>query len=137
MPTTRHATAVAPERSGDGQAGSISVELALVASLLALMAFGLVQLAFFGYAREAAGYAAHDALTEATAYDGSPAVGQDFGAQMLAQLTSALKHPRITVRENGNQAVVTVTGQSAALFGIAQTVTVTDTGEIQRFGTGT
>ena len=126
----------APGRSLDDQSGSVSIELSLLVGLLAVLALGLVQLAFFGYAREAAGYAAHDALEEATAYGGSPAAARDLGTQMLEQLTDALHHPQITVRKQGREAVVTVTGQTTPLLGIAQTVTVTDAGPIQEFGAG-
>lgn len=118
----------------DAETGSASVELALLGALLATLALGIVQLAFLGYAREAAGYAAHDALTEATAYGGNPREAQALGTDMLGQLTTALHQPRITVRDNGATATVTVTGRSTPLLGIAQTITVTDTGALQGFG---
>ena len=101
-----------------------------------LLALGLVQLALFGYAREAAGYAAHDALAQATAYGGSLAEARDLGTEMLGELTDALHHPQITVRRQGQDAVVTVTGQSTSLLGIAETVIVTDAGPVQSFGAG-
>jgi hypothetical protein len=123
-----------PDPNSEAETGSASVELALIGGLLALLALGVVQLAFIGYAREAAGYAAHDALTEATAYGGDPREAQALGAGMLGQLTTALHHPQITVREDKTTASVTVTGQSTPLLGIAQTITVTDTGRIQTFG---
>lgn len=62
----------------DDESGSVSVELTLLAGLLAVLALGLVQLAFLGYAREAAGYAAHDTLDEATAYGGNLAAARDL-----------------------------------------------------------
>lgn len=121
-------------RTSDSETGSVSIELAILGALLATLALGIVQLAFLGYAREAAGYAAHDALTEATAYGGNPREAQALGTDMLSQLTTALHQPRITVRDNGTTATVTVTGQSTPLLGIAQTITVTDTGPVQSFG---
>ncbi|WP_034266592.1 TadE/TadG family type IV pilus assembly protein [Actinospica robiniae] len=130
METYNDATAAS---LGD-ESGSVSVELTLLAGLLAVLALGLVQLAFLGYAREAAGYAAHDSLDAATAYGGSLAVAHDLGEQMLGQLTGTLHHPQVTVRRQGHEAVVTVTGQSTPLLGIAETITVTDTGPIQEFG---
>ena len=54
---------------------------------------------------------------------------------MLGQLTDALHHPHVTVHQHGCEAVVTVTGQTTPLLGITQTVTVTDAGTIQDFGT--
>lgn len=124
-----------PPRAAHTETGSASIELAIIGALLATLALGIVQLAFLGYAREAAGYAAHDALTEATAYGGNPREAQALGTAMLSQLTTALHQPRITVHEDGATATVTVTGQSAPLLGIAQTITVTDTGPLQSFGT--
>ena len=124
----------APGPSREDESGFVSIELTLLAGLLALLALGLVQLAFLGYAREAAGYAAHESLDAATAYGGSLAAAHDAGTQMLGQLTDALHHPQVTVRQHGGEAVVTVTGQTTPLLGIAETITVTDTGPIQEFG---
>ena len=126
----------APEPSPDDESGSVSVEISLLAGLLAVLALGLVQLAFLGYAREAADYAAHDTLDTATSYGGSLTAARALGTQMLGQLTDALHHPQVTVRQHGHEAVVTVTGQTTPLLGIAQTVTVTDAGPIQYFGAG-
>ena len=80
--------------------------------------------------------AAHDALAQATAYGGSLAEARDLGTEMLGELTDALHHPQITVRRQGQDAVVTVTGQSTSLLGIAETVIVTDAGPVQSFGAG-
>jgi Flp pilus assembly protein TadG len=118
----------------EDESGSASVELALLAGLFAILALGLVQLAFLLYAREAAGYAAHDTLDEVTAYGGNLTAGREFGTEMLAQLTDALNNPVVTVSRHGRDALVTVTGHTTPLLGVSETVTVTDAGPVQEFG---
>jgi Flp pilus assembly protein TadG len=120
-----------------GERGSTSIEFALIGGLLASLALLVIQLALLAYARQAAGYAAHDALAQAQAYGGNATTARDLGTQMLAQLTGALHDARITVHRDTRDASVTVTGATTPLLGYSQTITVTAHGPVEHFGAGT
>lgn len=130
MPSHRHCDSL-------DERGSTSIEFALIGALLATLGLGVIQLALLAYARQAADYAAHDALAQAESYGGSATAARDLGSEMLAQLTGALHHPQITVHRGTRSASVTVTGQTTPLLGYTQTITVTDSGPLEHFGTGT
>ncbi|WP_034267116.1 TadE/TadG family type IV pilus assembly protein [Actinospica robiniae] len=122
-------------QAGD-ERGSVTLEFTLVAATLVALTLGAIQLALAGYAREAASFAADDALTEAQAYNGNPTSARALAVEMLGQFTQALTDPAVTVRRSANQASVTVTGSAVSLLGYTQTITVTDSGPVERFGAG-
>lgn len=122
-------------QAGD-ERGSVTLEFTLIAAILVALTLGAIQFALAGYAREAASFAADDALTEAQAYNGSPASAHALAVEMLGQFTHALAHPSVTVRRSANKASVTVTGSAVSLLGYTQTITVTDSGPVERFGAG-
>lgn len=121
-------------RRAAGERGSVSIEFCLAGTVLILLCLVVIQLALIGYARQAAGYAAHDALSQAQSYGGDTADADTLGRQVLAQLTGALRNPSVHVSVHGQTATVTVTGQSAAVLGYSRTVTVTDTGPVEKWG---
>lgn len=102
--------------------------------MIIALCLAVIQLALIGYAREAAGFAAHDALAEAQSYGGDTGDADTLGRQVLARLTGALGDPKLQVEMHGRTATVTVTGQSRPVLGYTRTITVTDSGPVEQWG---
>ena len=118
----------------DDQRGSVSAEFCLCGAVVILLSLVVIQLAMIGYARQAAGYAAHDALTEAQSYGGDIADASVLGRQVLTRLTGALRDAQVHVNAHADSVSVTVTGRSEPVLGYSRTIAVTDTGRIERWG---
>ena len=114
--------------------GSASIEFCIASTVIIALCLAVIQFALIGYAREAAGYAAHDALAEAQSYGGDAGDAATLGRQVLGRLTGALSDPKLQVEVHGGTATVTVSGQSRPVLGYARTITVTDTGPVEQWG---
>lgn len=89
--------------------GALSIEFLLVMSALMLVFLLMLQYAMQAHAHRVAQAAAEEALTAASAYDGSAAAGETAGNHYLSDLGS-LSSTHVTVTRTGDTAAVTVTG---------------------------
>ena len=89
--------------------GALSIEFLLVMSALMLVFLLMLQYAMQAHAHRVAQAAAEEALTAASAYDGSAVAGETAGNHYLSDLGS-LSGTHVTVTRTGDTAVVTVTG---------------------------
>ena len=101
--------------------------------LLGLLIMGMVQYAADIHGQQAAQAAASLALATAREQNGTAAAGQAAASAELAQLTTALHNPAISVQRSATEVTVTITGTVTTLLGITQHVTVTAAGPVDRF----
>jgi Flp pilus assembly protein TadG len=101
--------------------------------LLALLVLGVVQYAADIHGQQAAQAAASIALATARAQNGSAEAGQAAAAAELAQLTTALQNPDISVERTATEVTVTITGAVTTLLGLTEHVTVTTSGPVEKF----
>ena len=113
---------------GDGAA-----ETVIVMALLALIVLGLIQYAADEHGQQAAQSAASLALATARAQNGTAGAGQAAAENELAQLTTAIQDPSVTVQRGADEVTVTITGEVTTLLGITQHLTVTAAGPVDTF----
>ena len=113
---------------GDGAA-----ETVIVMALLALIVLGLIQYAADEHGQQAAQAAASLALATARAQNGTAGAGQAAAENELAQLTTAIQDPSVTVQRGADEVTVTITGEVTTLLGITQHLTVTAAGPVDKF----
>lgn len=113
---------------GDGAA-----ETVIVMALLALIVLGLIQYAADEHGQQAAQSAASLALATARAQNGTAGAGQAAAENELAQLTTAIQDPSVTVQRGADEVTVTITGEVTTLLGITQHVSVSAAGPVDRF----
>jgi Flp pilus assembly protein TadG len=89
--------------------GALSIEFLLVISALMLVFLLMLQYAVKAHAHRVAEAAAEEALTAASAYDGSTASAKSAGNHYLADLGN-LSDTKVTVTRADTTAAVTVSG---------------------------
>lgn len=89
--------------------GALSIEFLLVISALMLVFLLMLQYAAKAHAHRVAEAAAEEALTAASAYDGTATAGEQAGNHTLNDLGS-LSNATVSVTRSGTTASVTVTG---------------------------
>ena len=89
--------------------GALSIEFLLVISALMLVFLLMLQYAAKAHAHRVAEAAAEEALTAASAYDGTATAGEQAGNHTLNDLGS-LSNTTVSVTRSGTTASVTVTG---------------------------
>lgn len=113
--------------------GALSVEFLLVISALMLVFLLMLQYAVKAHAHRVAEAAAEEALSAASAYDGTAASGEHAGNQTLTDLGS-LSNTTVSVTRSGTTASVTVTGDVQQLLPFVPVhVTVHFEGQIEHF----
>ena len=90
--------------------GALSIEFLLVISALMVVFLLMLQFAVKAHAYRVAQAAAEEALSTASAYDGSTTSGENAGRHYLADLGN-LSDAHVTVTRTGTTAVVTVSGE--------------------------
>lgn len=95
--------------------GALAIEFLLVIGALMLVFLLMLQYAAKAHAHRVAEAAAEEALTAASAYDGSVASGESAGNHYLADLGN-LSDTNVTVTRTGTTAAVTVVGDVEQVF---------------------
>jgi Flp pilus assembly protein TadG len=113
--------------------GSGTAETVIVLGLLALIILGMVQYAADVHGQQAAQAAASLALATAREQNGTAAAGRAAAAAELAQLSTAIHNPVIDVERGATEVTVTITGSVSSLFGVAEHITATAAGPVDRF----
>lgn len=121
----------APER------GESSAETVIVMALLAALVLGVIQYAVDEHGEQAAQSTAALALSVARAQNGTAGAGQSAAHSELAQLTTALQDPVVTVERTAIEVTVTVSGTVTTVFGLTEHVTATAAGPVDRFESNT
>lgn len=134
----RSACAVSPTTVAVGEEkdeGMVSLELAVLMSVVLLIIFSLIQGAFWYHARSVALGAAEEAV-RAERYDGSAGGGTQVATDFINRLggDDVLRAPAVNVARSPLQVTVTVTGQSVALVpGLNIAVSQSAAGPVERF----
>ncbi len=116
--------------------GSGPVEFAVLAFPLLLLTFIVVQAAFVFYARSTALAAATQGANAARAYNAPLSSGTAKANDFLGRIGPGLKNPSVSLRSNGTQVTVTVTGEAQTIIPFVRfPVTQSATGPIERFTT--
>ena len=113
--------------------GESSAETVIVMALLAALVLGVIQYAVDEHGEQAAQFAAALALSVARAQNGTAADGQSAAHSELAQLTTALQEPSVTVQRTTTEVTVTVSGTVTTVFGLTEHVSATAAGPVDRF----
>jgi hypothetical protein len=109
------------------------VEAALVLPLLLMLVFGVVHIAMYHLARQAALSAAQVALTAQQGFHAAPDSGQERAERYLRQVPPVLRDPVIDVRSDDQVVEVTVAGTAISVIpGYRPTVTQTARGPVER-----
>jgi Flp pilus assembly protein TadG len=118
-------------------AGSVSLELAVIFPALLLLIIAAVQAGLLFHARHLAQAAAQEGLRATRQYDGTTTAGQQAAAGLLTQSAGDLLAGRqISVQRNGQQADVRITGHAISLLpGVTLTVSANAAGPVERFTT--
>jgi len=116
-----------------GARGSGTAETVIAMGLLAMIVLGMVQYAADVHGEQAAQAAASIALATAREQNGSAGAGQAAAAAELAQLTTALQNPDISVARSATEVTVTISGSVTTLLGLTEHVTVSTSGPVDRF----
>lgn len=121
------------QRGGDtGDRGS-AIEMAIIAPLLLLLIFGIVQGAVYYQARSVAVAAAETGLRAARVVNGSSAAGQAAAAGFLARSQPGLTGAQVTATRTATVAAVQIRGESPSLLpGITFTVSVASELPVER-----
>lgn len=130
MSTQRRSRLPTPARR---ERGSGAAETVIALGLLAVIILGMVQYAADVHGQQAARAAASIALATAREQNGTATAGRAAAAAELAQLTTALHDPGIDIQRSETEVTVTITGEVTTVFGIAQHVSVTTAGPVDRF----
>lgn len=119
----------------DGQAGSATAELALVAPLLIVLIFGVFQFAEWRHAANVAEAAAQEGARAARVEGGTAEAGKARAASFMAQLAPGrLTDTAISVSRTPEQVRVEVTGRvSATLFNLRLPVRARAVAPVERF----
>lgn len=117
----------------DKQRGSGTVETVIAMGLLALIVLGMVQYAADVHGQQAAQAAASIALATAREQNGTAGAGQAAAQAELAQLTTALHDPNVSVSRSATEVDVTITGTVTGLLGVTEHVHVSTSGPVDRF----
>ena len=128
-----------PRRPAASDAGSSSVEIALITPLLMLLLLGVVQFALAEHAQHIAQAAAVRALDATAAQDAGVGTGTTAGQEALAQLAgTVLQNPSVAVTRTADQATVTVFGRVLSLLpGLHLTVRAHSSGPVEHLTTPT
>ena len=122
-----------------GERGSVTLEIAVLAPVLLLLVFGVVQAGLWFFARSLATTAAQEGVAAARAYGGSPSVGVTRATTFLTRSAGgSLTSPTVTSRGSTALAVrIVVTGRSLSVLpGVAGIpVTAAAEGPVERFTT--
>jgi hypothetical protein len=116
-----------PDRGGG------PIETALVMPLLLIFVFGVVHIAMYHLARQAALSAAQVAVVAQQGWGASDDVGQQRGGRYLDQIPQVLRDWRVEVTDDGEFVEVTVTGESISVIPwYTHTVSQTARGPVER-----
>jgi Flp pilus assembly protein TadG len=116
-----------------GERGALSLEFLLVISALIGVFLLMLQYAVTAHAHRVAQAAAEEALSAASAYNGTSAAGQAAGASYVARLGN-LTDASVVVTRTATTAVVTITGKGQQVVPFLSTrITVQVQGPVERF----
>ncbi len=135
-PGTVHTRRRHGDRTGRGDRGAATVEVAGNLALMLLTVSVGVQVAAWGLAALGAHYSANQAANTARLHGSSAAAGQADGYTMLTSAVgTALRDPQVTVTRSATTATATVTGRAASIIpGISPPVTITVHVPVERLG---
>jgi len=114
--------------------GAVSAELVIAVPALMVMVLTIVQFAVYAHAQHVAQAVAAHALADARADGAIAADARASAEQLAAQLGPGLAHPSVAVDRGADVVTVTVTGTAPTVLPpFTFTVSVTDTGPVERF----
>lgn len=123
---------------GTSETGSVSLEYVIIFPVVLLIIFGVVQGAYFYFARDVARHAAEVAAQETAGYGNlDPGAGQSAAMAFIAQTGNSLMGPTVTVTTDGEWVTATVSGTAPGIIelidlGVTQTVRT----PVERWTTG-
>lgn len=103
-------------RRGASEAGSVSLEYVIIFPAVLLLLFGIVQGAFFYYAKDVARHAAEAAAAAAAGYEANPAAGVAAANAFLAQTGGSLQGHDVSVTSDGTFVTATVSGSAPSIM---------------------
>ncbi|WP_051942979.1 TadE/TadG family type IV pilus assembly protein [Streptacidiphilus rugosus] len=110
------------------EAGALSLELAILAPVVMLLLFTIVQAGFYYYARDAALTAAQQGVETARLRGATLADGETQTWDLLSRTGGSITGPAVTGSDSGQLVTITVTGQVPCwLPGVSFTVSQTAT----------
>lgn len=116
--------------------GGSPVELAIVAPVLLLLGFTVVQAALTFWANQIALAAATQGVNVERGYQASPGSGGAHAREFLAGAGEGLNNQQVTVSRTGRQVTVTVTGNAISLLpGVTFDISRTAHGSVERVTT--
>jgi Flp pilus assembly protein TadG len=118
-------------------AGSVSLELAVIFPAVLLLIVAAVQAGLLFHARHLAQAAAQEALRATRQYDGTTSAGQQAATGLLSQSAGDLLAGRhISIQRSPTEADVSITGHAISLLpGITLTVSAKAAGPVERVTT--
>lgn len=120
-------------RSTRTDAGSATVEVAILMPLVMLLLMLVVQAGLYFHTRAVAVTAARKAVAVASSDGGTTEAGQSAAARFLDQNGAALAHRHVDVTNDGTTAKVRVSGDVASVvFGVPFGVTVVVDAPVER-----
>lgn len=124
-------------RSRDKEAGSVSLELAVIFPAVLLLIVAAVQAGLVFHARHLAQAAAQEALRATRVEAGTTAAGRQAATGLLSSSAGDLLAGRqISIVRSPTEADVSITGHAISLFpGITLTVSAKAAGPVERFTT--
>jgi Flp pilus assembly protein TadG len=99
------------------ETGSVTMELAILAPVLLLLVFTIVQVALWSYARSLALGAAQEGLVAARVESGTADAGRSEALDFLARTASdSLLDPQVNVRATPREVAVHVSGRALSVL---------------------
>lgn len=127
------AVAATDRRPGRGDRGGGPIEFAIVLPLLLTLIFTVAHLGLFFLGRQAALSTAQIAVDGERAYGAPPGAGLERARAFLENAPAWLNDVEITVENDGQQVVATVTGTTPTVVpGLTLTVSQTAVGPVER-----
>lgn len=114
--------------------GAIAIEFMLTITMLLVVFMVMLQYAVKVHAQHVANAAAEEALTAASAYDGTTSAGQHAATDYLDRLGPGLTNPIVAVTRTATTATVTISGDVEQLVPLLPVhVTVRIQGPVEHF----